>query len=483
MKAQLGNLWTHFSLARQYMLASLAVLVCGMAGVGWWVSQQIQAGVIRETATTTAFYMNSFVAPLIQELADQDHLLPEHITNLDRLISETPLGRRVTSFKVWTPDGRVVYSTNPALIGKTYQMSPESDLAWRGSVTSHISELENPEHANERRLYERLLETYSPVFRPDSSEIIAVAEFYQTVDELEDELTKVRMLTWLVVGGATLIMYILLAGIVQRGSDTIRRQQLDLRDKVSQLTDLLAQNERLGKRVRRAATEGTARNERFLRRISAELHDGPAQALGFALLRLDSVIAHTAQCDCNKATLPDANADLDLIQSSLGEALTEIRAFSSGLVLPTLDDLSLRETLLRVGRFHERRTDTKVELDLDGVSEHASRSLKIANLPLKITVYRFVQEALANAYRHAGGRGQKVSVTREADQLHIEVSDLGPGFVWNDDQQDGEHLGLEGMRQRVESIGGTFQIRSEIGQGTHVIADLPVDIVVGEHAR
>ena len=246
VKAQLGNLWTHFSLARQYMLASLVVLVCGMAGVGWWVSQQIQAGVIRETATTTAFYMNSFVAPLIQELADQDHLRPEHITNLDRLISETPLGRRVTSFKVWTPDGRVVYSTNPALIGKRYQMSPESDLAWRGSVTSHISQLENPEHANERRLYQRLLETYSPILRPDSSEIIAVAEFYQTVGELEDQLTTARMLTWLVVGGATLIMYILLAGIVQRGSDTIRRQQLDLRDKVRQLTDLLAQNERLG---------------------------------------------------------------------------------------------------------------------------------------------------------------------------------------------------------------------------------------------
>jgi len=476
VKVRLGNLWTRFSLARQYMLASLVVLACCMAGVGWWVSQQIQAGVIRETAATTALYMNSFVAPLVQELANEDHLRPEHITSLDRLLTETPLGRRVTSFKIWRQDGRVVYSTNPALIGETYQMSPEGVRAWRGSMTSHISHLKNPEHANERRLYERLLETYSPVRRPDSSEIIAVAEFYQTVEELEGELAKAQMLTWFVVGSATLLMYILLAGIVQRGSDTIRQQQLDLRDKVNQLTDLLAQNERLGERVQRAATEGTARNERFLRRISAELHDGPAQALGFALLRLDSIIAHSTRCDCDMITLPQANEDLDLIQSSLGEALNEIRAFSSGLVLPTLDDLSLRETLLRVSRFHERRTNTEVELDLDGVPEHAS-------LPLKITVYRFVQEALTNAYRHADGRGQKVSVTRVADQLHIEVSDLGPGFVWNDGKQDGEHLGLEGMRQRVESIGGTFQIQSGTGLGTHVMADLPVDVVVSEHAR
>ena len=479
VKKRLGDLWTHLSLARQYMLASLVVLAFCMTGVGWWVSQQIQAGVIRESAATTALYMNSFVAPLIQDLASEDHLRPEHIKTLDRLITETPLGRQVTSFKIWTRDGRIVYSTIPALIGKTYQMSPESARAWRGEVTAHISELDNPEHANERRLHDRLLETYSPVRRPDNSEIIAVAEFYQPIGGLEEELEKVQMLTWFVVGGTTLVMYILLAGIVRRGSDTIRQQQLDLRDKVGQLTDLLAQNERLSKRVRRAATEGTARNEHFLRRISAELHDGPAQALGFALLRLDSIIAHSTKCArhaCDMITLPQANEDLDLIQSSLGEALNEIRAFSSGLVLPTLDDLSLRETLVRVARFHERRTDTEVELDLDGVPEPAS-------LPLKITVYRVIQEALANAYLHADGRGQKVSVTLEADQLHIEVSDLGPGFDWNDDKQDGEHLGLEGMRQRVESIGGTFQIQSEIGQGTQVVADLPADGVVGEHVQ
>ncbi len=112
VKARLGNLWRQLSLARQYMLASLTVLVCCMAGVGWWVSQQIQAGVVRETATTTALYMNSFVAPLIQELAYQDHLEPAHVTSLDRLVSETPLGRQVTSFKIWTRDGRIVYSTN-----------------------------------------------------------------------------------------------------------------------------------------------------------------------------------------------------------------------------------------------------------------------------------------------------------------------------------------------------------------------------------
>jgi signal transduction histidine kinase len=478
VKARLSELWAHFSLAHQYMLASLVVLVGCMAGVGWWVSLQIQAGVIRETATTTALYMNSFVAPLIQELANQDRLEPRHLASLDRLVRETPLGRQVTSFKIWNREGRIVYSTNPELVGETYQMSPEWLRAWRGSVTSQISSLDHPENANERQLHERLLETYSPVRREDSPEIIAVAEFYQTVDALEERLVKARMWTWFVVGAATLVMYILLAGIVRRGSDTIQRQQFDLRDKVGQLTDLLSQNKRLSERLRRAATEGTARNERFLRRISAELHDGPAQTLGFALLRLDSVMGHSSECGSDKAAHPQGNGDLDLIQSSLGDALDEIRAFSSGLVLPELSELSLRETLVRVCAVHERRTDTEVEivLDLNGVPEDAS-------LPLKITIYRFVQEALANAYRHADGRGQKVWATRNANQVHVQVSDFGPGFEWNDREQDDEHLGLEGLRQRVESIGGTFRIQSEIGMGTRVVADLPLDLAVSAHAQ
>ena len=108
-------------------------------------------------------------------------------------------------------------------------------------------------------------------------------------------------------------------------------------------------------------------------------------------------------------------------QTSSDEVLIVIRSISSGLVIPELDDLSLFGTLLRVTSLHERRTESEVELDLDEVPDDAS-------LPLKITIYRLVQEALANAYHHADGRGQKVCVTREADQIHVEVSDLGPGL-------------------------------------------------------
>jgi signal transduction histidine kinase len=467
-------LWGRISLAQQYMLASLVVLVCCMAGVGWWVSREIQAGVIHETAATTALYMNSFVAPLIQELSEQDHLRPEHIASLDALVRKTPLGQEVVSIKVWDRGGRIVYSTNPTLIGQVFPMSGGADRAFQGSVSSHITGLEDEEHANERKFGDRLMENYSPIRSSDNEQIIAVAEFYQTVDHLEAQLSTAQRSSWLVVGLATMAMYLMLAGIVRRGSDTIEHQQRDLRDKVRQLTDLLRENRRLGERVRRAASGTTARNERFLRRISAELHDGPAQALGLGLLRLDSVMAHTKTCSCDKLTLPAASNDLDIIQSSLREALDEIRALSSGLTLPELDDLTLGETLTRVARLHEKRTGTPVDVDIDGVPEDAG-------LPIKITLFRVIQEALTNAYRHAGGVGQRVCLTSASGRLRAEISDGGPGFEWSPQGAWSGHLGLEGMRERVESLGGSFRIESGPAIGTCVQAELPLHQVDEDH--
>lgn len=469
MTLNLNGFWGRFSLAQQYMLASLVVLLCCMAGVGWWISREIEAGVVHESATTTALYMNSFVAPVVQELSVQPDLEQDSIATLNSLIHDTPLGRNVVSFKIWSRGGRVVYAADPDLIGQVFPMGEMADLAWQGTVSSEVSDLEDEEHTGDRKFGAHLLETYSPIHRKDSEEIIAVAEFYQTVDTLDAQLAKARLSGWLVIGLATLTAYLLLAGIVRRGSDTIARQQRELRGKVKQLTSLLAQNRRLNERLRRAASGTTARNENYLRRISAELHDGPAQALGLALLRLDAVMAHTDGCDCDKLSLSQANADLEIIQRSLRDAMDEIRELSTGLILPELGRLDLRETITRVVRSHEQRTGTKVETTLGPIPKNAG-------LSTKITVYRVLQEALHNAFRHANGIGQHVDIAERNGQLHVLVSDRGTGFEASHHHPQDGHLGIEGMRQRVESMGGSFAIESTPGEGTRVRAELPLEM-------
>ncbi len=460
------------TLAQRFMLASLLILVAGMAGIGFWIGNEIKTGVVHRTGATTALYVDSFVAPLLQELGNAGTPSTHNMWQLSKLLQDTPMGKQIVSFKVWNPAGQVLFGTDPAVVGKTFPIDEGLARAVQGEVNSTISQLENEENVFERAVSSELLETYSPVRLSGTNKVIAVAEFYQTVDALNQEVAVAQRRSWLVVGSATLIIYLLLAGFVRRSSDTIELQRLALNDQVSRLTELLSQNKELHDRVRRAAASVATLNERFLRRIGSELHDGPAQDLGLILLKLDALIDR-----CERAQLEPLPVDeLAGIQSSLQNALKEIRAISTGLSLPQLAELSLQETVIRAVRAHERRTGSRAELDLAPVPEQAA-------LPVKITIYRVLQEALNNAYRHAEGTNQQIKVFMDGDLLVIEVSDQGSGFVIKPPAVINGHLGLAGMRERVESLGGYFAVESEIGKGTRVVARLSLQAEEGDNER
>jgi signal transduction histidine kinase len=465
MQTRIGQFWRRLSLTQRFMLAGLIILVGGMLAIGAWVGQQIEDGVVHRTAATTALYVDSVIAPDLQELATSTTLTPPHEANLDRLLKQTAFGQRIAAFKVWTQDGHIVYSPDPTLIGKVYPVQGGLARSFAGEVAARISNLDDEENVQERTQHGRLLEMYSPVRLGGTDAVIAAAEFYYTVDELEGEIEAAQQRSWLVVGVATLAMYMLLYGFIHQASNTISRQQTALEAQVQRLTTLLAQNEELHDRVRRAAERTTALNERFLRRVSAELHDGPAQDLGLALLRLDHVQAGQAAAGAARSNGAAAADDLEVIGSSLRRAMQEVRAISSGLGVPRMDTWTLADIVSRVVRTHERRTGTQVSVELDCPAEGAS-------MPVKITLYRLVQEALTNAYRHAGGKGQRVVVQCDGRDLKVAVMDAGPGFDGGQEGDSAEHLGLIGMRERVESLGGQFAIESTPGSGTTVRAHL-----------
>ena len=96
-----------------------------------------------------------------------------------------------------------------------------------------------------------------------------------------------------------------------------------------------------------------------------------------------------------------------------------------------------------------------------------------APLPVKITLFRVLQESLANGFRHAGGSDQRVTLTQRDGHVVAEVADGGKGFDPGSDADAG-HLGLAGMRERVEILGGTFSVQSALGHGTLIRAALPL---------
>lgn len=456
--------WT---LAQQYMLVSLLVLLGGMVGIGLWISQQIETAVTNRTAAVTALYVDSYISPHLQGLADESSgdKNSVDVAALERLLSDTSLGTQIVSFKVWSPDGIVLYATNADLIGQQFPIEDGLAAAFNGEVVTEVSNLDKPEQALERARYGTLIETYAPSRDVGSDTIIAVSEFYQTSDGLEAEIRAAQYRSWLVVAAVMIGLYLLLNGMVGRASTTIVSQQNELKANLTRLNELLAQNEMLNGRIRRAAARTTALNERNLRRISADLHDGPAQDLALALLRLESLTEAVAEAN------PQVSQDFRTVQLATESAMAELRTISAGLRLPEIAPISLAETIHRAVRDFEQKTNGEVTLTLGNLPEQAP-------LPVKITAFRVLKESLANSFRHAGGAGLAVQVYvahDEKEELVVEIADTGPGFEWQDTAVY-QRLGLVGMRERVELLGGQFTLHSAVGHGTTVRASLPLTL-------
>lgn len=459
------SLYKKLTLFQRFSLISFAIVLTGIIVVGLFVNEKIKLAVINETAADTAFYMESFVAPYLQELATSDQLTPAHIQELDKLFKETKFGRHIVAFKVWDGNGRILFSDKPELIGLSFPSDDEQAIAFTGKITATISTLDEEEQQKEKPIYENLLQVYSPIRQEGTNRIIAVAEFYQTVNILEAEIVKSQQQSWVIVGLVMMLLYFSYINFVQWADKKIRRQELALSRQVTQLTEVIKHNDLLSKRVERAITHATELNEKFLRRISAELHDGPVQDLALALLRLDRF---TAPADAEQPSHSQQawSEQLPEIQEALERSIQEIRNISRGFGLPQLEDMTMPEILKRVTQAHTKRTGKNVTLEHEDLPEKVG-------LSFKITTYRFIQEALNNGARHGQGIGQKIQVRNTDDGfIEIAVSDQGPGFDPNQFIEWGDHLGLSGMRDRVESLGGIFQITSQIGHGTTVTARL-----------
>ena len=429
------------SLARRYLLLSLVFVVVGGGITAYALGQVIETSAINRTTSVTALYVESFVAPELQSLATSPSLSQSEINSLQRLLNDSPLGQKVVSFRIWSTDGRVLYSPVPELIGRQFDMSGERGQAARGAVTGDISDLSDPENIYEHERWNRLIEIYLPVRARGSSDIIAVAELYQLPDELDGEVNRDRLLAWGLVAGATVLFYLALARIVRQGSETIVRQDAELREQVRELSTLLDQNARLHDRVRQAASRTTALTELERRRIGSDLHDGPSQTLAFAMLRLDAVEGRLEAAD------QAGDVDLRAVRGALEEALVDMRTIAAGLRTPELERTTPAEIVTRAVADHERRSGTRATVDISGIPDRAPLATKIA-------LYRLLSEALSNAARHGGGTGVEVAVADAGDgYLAVEVRDSGPGFDSSLKPGPG-HLGLAGMRERTELLGG-----------------------------
>ena len=206
--------------------------------------------------------------------------------------------------------------------------------------------------------------------------------------------------------------------------------------------------------------------ERELQRILLDIHDGPVQHMYAALSQLD-LLRRALDAPGGQG---EARERIERIRLLLEGGLNEVRSFIGAFRPPEFETRELVTLLEGLALQHEAMTDTRIELDVRG-------PLPDVPLPVKIGLYRVLQEGLSNAYRHGGAdrvvvRLRRV-VRRGEPRLRMSVSDNGHGFDPRVVPVE-KHYGLQGMRDRVERIGGRWRLRSQPGRGAMIAVEVPI---------
>ena len=452
----------HVSFSRQFMLVVAAVFLVATAGIGAWLGRQIEGSAINRAAQVSSAYVESIVTSFLGEWPAAGTLAEPAHEALDRVFLEGPLRDRVVRFKLWDPSGRIIYSEDHAQIGRQYAVEASLAAAFEGRVQSHITYPAKADNLREQQHGSRLLEVYVPVRTKPGERVTAVAEFYHSMDAIDGEIVAAKWRSWLLVAAGGAALYALLFSRVRRANLIIVEQQRDLREQLARLRASLADNERMRERLSRAGARTTALNERFLQRIAADIHDGPAQDLSLALLRFDDMARSCSGCERAGSVIEH---DLKTIPTALASSLDELRSIASGLGAPGMSELTVPETARRALREGERSRGGAIEASTD-------ESPGEAPLAARITLFRLLQESIANSSRHAPGAALRVRVDRGLAGIEVEVSDDGPGFDPASRAGNGR-LGLALMRERVRLLGGAFEVESAPGKGTRIRATIP----------
>lgn len=260
---------------------------------------------------------------------------------------------------------------------------------------------------------------------------------------------SLRLFLFATLGAA--LMFLMLYFNFRRGIKTIEQQEGKLNQQIMRLSALLAANKSLQKSMKTASSRAVELNEQFLRRVGADLHDGPAQMIGYSVLRLNSI--------SKEEQAKQFSHEFHAVREALDQSLDEIRGISSGLVLPELESMSLEECLRKVVTLHSVKSDAEI------LQYYQNSDVPIP-LPIKICAYRFVQEGLNNSHRHGNAKKCRLSATIDGGKLTISLKDNGTGFRKSKLNHSGGHIGLMGLRDRIESLGGEFSINSELNVGT-----------------
>ncbi len=384
----------------------------------------------------------------------------------------------VTIALLIAPDGHLVASSSPSRYSAgmaVSALSPEQRRAIGSALAGRAST--GTEHLSSATLGYAAEPVWSKDHRPIGAIFLQVPEPEDSIfSRLESSLLSNILLLILVTPVGIFFGWITTRGLVRRvrrlavatmqfaGGDYTPRVASIHQDEIGQLERQFNQMaEQLMDNIsrRQQLAEQNARLEERSR-ISRELHDAISQDL-FSLRMLADGLQEATQAGTSSA---DLRPHISMLEQTTTSMTREMRALLLELRPTQLENLGLVGALRKLAHAYSTRLGIPVTIDVKPVS---------LDVKTEHALLRIAQEALANAARHSGATLISLCLVSEEHRVKLTIMDNGVGFAANDGvEQPG--LGLHIMRERVEELHGTLDLRTAPGQGTSISVNVPREV-------
>src|SRR5688572_11599072 len=411
----------------KFALAGIVAL--GIVGLGTSIASRRvgQREAVANARTTTLVKAQGLVEPVLD-----DGLLsgsPDAVARLDAVKGDL-LDGGLVRVKLWTPEGRIVWSDEPRLVGTAHELGEDQiDSLSTGRIEAEVGDLSKPENAFEQP-YGKLLEVYLPVRTPSGTPLLF--EAYYRYNLVSDNGTRLwRSFAPIALGSLVLLqlVQIPLAWSLARRL----RQRLQEREVLLERSLQASEIER--------------------RQIASDLHDGVVQDLAGVAYSL------SAATRTGNGTGPDP-ALIDQSAEAVRSSIRALRSLVVDIYPPDFGEEPLDAALADlVERARGRGFDVALDVSAaaEPIPDHAAR-----------LVYRVVQEGLRNVVNHSGAGSVLVLVATDGGRATVEVRDDGRGFDENEarERAGGGHVGLRALAGLLGDNGGSLDVQSVPGGGT-----------------
>jgi two-component system, NtrC family, sensor histidine kinase HydH len=431
---------------RLWFAATSFVVIAAMAvAFAFLMSDFVAHRLLHREAEVTQEFLQSIVAAEHSAGDVFDPTTPENREALESFADHVVNMPGIYRANMYDPRRAITWSTDRALIGRSFPSNDELEVAFRGELLVEVGALgsNKPEHtALERVAPRRFVEAYIPI-KDHGGKVTGVVELYKSPDALDATIRRGRELIWIGAGAGALILYATLFWIVQRGARLIDRQQARL----TEMETMAVVGQMAG------ALAHSLRNPLAAIRSSAEL------------LRV-------GDADGLRQVSGEIIADVDRMDRHVRDLLTYTRAESRQIERIDPYDIAV-----------ECVSAVRHEIDRQGIAVEASRSgLGDGTISAdRVLLHQAIASIVTNAVE-AMPQGGRLVVLRDIDQparrVRLSLRDSGTGIAaealcdigkpFFTTKARGLGLGIVLARRIVERFGGRLTIESKPGQGTLV---------------